>query len=500
MNNKINQSMSRKLVFVFIYTSVITLVAHFITYVNINYTINKFDSVYTSNTNLMQLSESLKQVQEHMYQYLKLKNSSDLEAYYISIQEFQGMLRNLNEKPSDYTSLMMESHIRKMSKDYLSKTNEAVQAKRGRNIKKYNDCYNSANQIYGYINAYISRLNTAQFQYNSYNYLKLRSSLKYLELASTVILLSVIFFNGVMLVILSRRITHPLILLSNQANEIARGNLEIDLMHVETGDEIEILAKAFNKMIGSIKDYIQRLRERMEIESQMKEKELLMENHLKDAQLKYLQAQINPHFLFNTLNAGVQLAMMEGAERTSEFIENMAEFFRYNIARINQETTLEEEVQLVDHYIYIINVRFSGEISYIKEIDDKLLQTKVPSMILQPIVENVFQYGIRDIEWQGKIKLTIAEKEGKIWVSVKDNGKGMSEERIKQVLSSEISKEEERRSSNGIGLHNVVNRLCLFYGIEEVLEISSEGMNKGTEVVLKIPLNPLVEEGVEVRV
>ena len=213
-----------------------------------------------------------------------------------------------------------------------------------------------------------------------------------------------------------------------------------------------------------------------------------------------MQAQINPHFLFNTLNAGVQLAMMEGAERTSEFIENMAEFFRYNIARINQETTLEEEVQLVDYYIYIINVRFSGEISYIKEIDDKLLQTKVPSMILQPIVENVFQYGIRDIEWQGKIKLTIAEKEGKIWVSVKDNGKGMSEERIKQVLSSEISKEEERRSSNGIGLHNVVNRLCLFYGIEEVLEISSEGMNKGTEVVLKIPLNPLVEEGVEVRV
>ena len=497
MNNKINQSMSRKLVFVFIYTSVITLAAHFITYVNINYTINKFDSVYTSNTKLVQLADTIQKVQEHMYEYLKLKNSSDLEAYYVSMQEFQSMLGSLNERPSDNTSLMMESHIRKMSMDYLNKTNEAVQAKRGRNIKKYNDCYNNASQIYGYINAYISRLNSAQFEYNSYNYLKLRSSLKYLELVSTFILVSVILFNGMMLVILSRRITKPLMQLSNQANEIAKGNLEIDLMQIDTGDEIEILAGAFNKMIHSIKEYIQRLRERMEVESQMKEKELLMENHLKDAQLKYLQAQINPHFLVNTLNAGVQLAMIEGAERTSEFIENMAEFFRYNIARINEETTLEEEVQLVDYYIYIINVRFSGEVSYIKQVDENLLQTKVPSMIIQPIVENVFQYGIRDIEWHGEIKLTITQKKHELWISVKDNGKGMSKERIKQVLSGESSKEDERKSSNGIGLHNVVSRLSLFYGVEQVLEISSEGSNKGTEVILKIPLNELEKKGGE---
>ena len=99
MNNKINQSMSRKLVFVFIYTSVITLAAHFITYVNINYTINNFDSVYTSNTKLVQLADTIQKVQEHMYEYLKLKNSSDLEAYYVSMQEFQSMLGSLNERP-----------------------------------------------------------------------------------------------------------------------------------------------------------------------------------------------------------------------------------------------------------------------------------------------------------------------------------------------------------------------------------------------------------------
>lgn len=92
----------------------------------------------------------------------------------------------------------------------------------------------------------------------------------------------------------------------------------------------------------------------------MKEKELLMETHLKDAQLKYLQAQINPHFLFNSLNAGAQLAMMESADRTYDYIQNMAAFFRYNIKKDHDEVTLEEEIRLVDNYIYILNVRFSG--------------------------------------------------------------------------------------------------------------------------------------------
>ena len=97
--------------------------------------------------------------------------------------------------------------------------------------------------------------------------------------------------------------------------------------------------------------------------------ELIMEGHLKDAQLKYLQAQINPHFLFNTLNAGAQLAMMEGADKTCLFVENMAEFFRYNLKKISQDATIEEEINLVDSYVYILNVRFVGEIRFQKRIE-----------------------------------------------------------------------------------------------------------------------------------
>ena len=100
----------------------------------------------------------------------------------------------------------------------------------------------------------------------------------------------------------------------------------------------------------------------------MKERELLMETHLKDAQLKYLRAQINPHFLFNSLNAGAQLALMEDAEKTSIFIEKMADFFRYNVRKTEETATLEEELEAVDSYVYILNVRFAGEIHYEKEV------------------------------------------------------------------------------------------------------------------------------------
>ena len=151
-------------------------------------------------------------------------------------------------------------------------------------------------------------------------------------------------------------------------------------------------------MVLSIQDYITRLRQSMETERQMQEKELRMEAHLKDAQLKYLQAQINPHFLFNTLNAGAQLAMMEDAEKTYEYIQNVADFFRYSVKKDYGSVSLEEEIKLVDHYIYIINVRFAGDIQYSKQIDNRLIKVSVPAMILQPLVENCVNHGIRGIQ------------------------------------------------------------------------------------------------------
>ena len=148
---------------------------------------------------------------------------------------------------------------------------------------------------------------------------------------------------------------------------------------------------------------------------------------------------------------------------------NMAAFFRYNIKKDHDEVTLEEEIRLVDNYIYILNVRFSGEIHFEKKVDESLLGVHIPSMLLQPIVENSVNYGIRNIDWEGRIVLSVYREEEKVCISIKDNGVGMTEERIAQVMQNCISHQEDTGDSNGVGLNNVMERLHLFFdGAEDV--------------------------------
>ncbi len=488
------RSMGQKLVLIFMYTSIVVLGGHVVTYININHTLSKFDVVYGSNLKLTELSEALDNVQSNMYEYLSVKSSESLEAYYISVQDVEEKITRLNDKIYDDSSLLMEKNIKNMTEVYLEITMEAVQAKRGRNIRKYNEGYNQAANIYNFINTYINSLNDSQFKRNSSEYVALRKILKHVELVSTLTLLSIMTLNTLIVLLFTKRITAPVIRLSRSANEIAMGNFESELVEIRTGDEIEVLYRAFNKMVISIRQYIDTLTQTMAETARMKEKELIMENHLKDAQLKYLQAQINPHFLFNSLNAGMQLAMIEEAEQTSIFIENMAEFFRYNITRINQETSLREEIKLVDHYIYILNVRFLGEINFKKEIDEELVHIKVPSMILQPIVENVYKYGVRDIEWEGKTTLSVYRQGDKVCICVEDNGIGMSKEKIESIMAGEQvgqgsnTEEAENKDSSNIGLRNVIDRLSLYYGVEGILKIESKGINQGTKVSINIPI------------
>lgn len=152
-----------------------------------------------------------------------------------------------------------------------------------------------------------------------------------------------------------------------------------------------------------------------------------------------------------------------------------------------QDATLEEEIRLVDNYVYILNVRFSGEILYEKDVEEDLLQVRVPSMILQPLVENAVNYGIRDIDRAGRIEVSVYGKEEEIGISVWDNGAGMEPERIRQVLEGRAGESDLRSSSNGVGVKNVMERLELYFHGKAKFEILSEGKDTGTEILITIP-------------
>jgi Putative regulator of cell autolysis len=492
---KKNGSIRKRLIMVFILSSAMIFFANIIMYYNINKSIGTIDQVYKSNIELNTLLDSLNKVHDSVGEYLNTRTSESLENYYRNEQNYKRFIDKLDGVTTDNDMLLMQKNIKNMSETYLNIVDDSVNAKRGRNIEKYMQKYDEASRIFDYINVHINSLNNRKFKNNSEKYDLLLISLNYLEIISTTVLLVLTMFNVLLIIIMTRSITDPLMKLTQAAHQVAGGNFEVDLVHVESSDEVEIVTKAFNNMIISIHQYIIKTKESLELENKMMEKELMMKNHLKDAQLKYLQAQINPHFLFNTLNAGAQLAMMEGADKTCLFIENMADFFRYNVKSFDHDSSIRDEIKQVDSYIYILNVRFSGGIHFYKDIDESLLDIRVPSMILQPVIENAVNYGIRNIDYAGEIRLAVYLSDDNIEITITDNGAGMEQSTINRIMNAKLDESASvkdriiTKDSNGIGLGNVINRLRLYFNRDEVFKIESEGKNKGTRVIIQIPGN-----------
>lgn len=488
MNKFLNRPLQFKIISVCIFANVIIFIVNIFLILGINSMSEDMEMVYQDNRSLNQLSEAMTKVQDSMTAYLSSKTSESLEEYYRDAQHFSDLSLALNDSVTDLAYSRMERNIRYMSQNYLQEVAQTIEAKRGRNVEKYRSFYESSTRLYEDIDDYITSLNLELFVINSENYLTLSRAFRRFEVIGVGVMTLVMIGNVILVTSFVTTVIMPLKNLANSANEVSEGNFNANIPPALYHDEVGIVINAFSKMVVSIKDYIERLKESMEKERYMQEKELLMEAHLKDAQLKYLQAQINPHFLFNTLNAGAQLAMMEGADRTYEYVQTVADFFRYNVQSQKRDVTIRDEVTLVDNYIRILNVRFSGDIGYEKQVDERLLDHIMPSMILQPIVENAVNHGIREMAGAGKIMLRVYREDDIVCISIRDNGKGISKETIDQLLSGRFSHIEDSYDNNGIGMDNVISRIRIFAGAEDAIDIISFGENKGCEVIIRLPL------------
>ncbi|MDD3337976.1 MAG: histidine kinase [Lachnospiraceae bacterium] len=476
-----------KLCLIFLITFSCVFFVNLCIYANLYDKTTQVDQTYTSNANLMKLQKNLKQIQVVFSDYLNTKDRNALKEYYDCVNTHQELAQYLNEDVVDDQNYLMEKNIKNMADSYLDVTSQAIEAKQGRNIEKYHQYYNDATTLYGYLDDSIYGLNNLQFHSNSEHYQSLMDSMRFSETSNLIIMMITGIINIVVLLVLTRNLTRPLKQLAWTARQVGQGHMEVRMQIPNTKDEIRIVAEEFNRMVQSLRYYIQKQKESLELENAMKEKEILMETHLKDTQLKYLQAQINPHFLFNTLNAGAQLAMMEEADETYRYIHKVSEFFRYNIKKGDEITTLEKEIQLVDNYVYILNVRFSNEIILEKQIDEQAARALIPRMVLQPLVENCIKHGYSDIKGEKRIYLQATREDSCVCVSIRDEGKGMSPKRIREITSEGLRPVELEGESRGIGLDNLIGRLKLFYEQENVVEITSSGPGEGTEISIFIP-------------
>jgi len=209
----------------------------------------------------------------------------------------------------------------------------------------------------------------------------------------------------------------------------------------------------------------------MELVKAQRDKEML-ERNLKMAQLKALQNQLNPHFMFNTLNIMSRMAMFEGAPQTQELTIQFADYLRYILRRQSRDelVPLSSELECLKQYLAIQKVRFSDRFSYVLDIEPEALSCKIPFLILQPIVENAVVHGIEPSLRPGVVILSGRISEGKLEISVEDNGVGCLPEEIKE----------------GLGISHVKERLKLHYGDDASFNIWSKP-SVGTKVNICIP-------------
>jgi len=223
------------------------------------------------------------------------------------------------------------------------------------------------------------------------------------------------------------------------------------------------------------------------------EQRLGLTQALKEAKLKALESQVNPHFLFNTINTIAKLAFLEGAIGTETMAYALADLMRYSLRR-SQDTyglvTLRDEVEHVRQYLLIQGVRYRDRLEVNFEIDETALEIRVPPLSLQPIIENAFVHGLERSERPGQLLLSVQRAREYIVISVQDNGVGISREQVNKLLTDEADEISQQPSAHttGLGLAHVRDRLRYYYGEKCQLVIESE-LGSGTTVRVLLPLD-----------
>ncbi|AIQ36044.1 histidine kinase [Paenibacillus sp. FSL R5-0345] len=274
--------------------------------------------------------------------------------------------------------------------------------------------------------------------------------------------------------IVSRTISLPLKKVIREMKQVEIGNFR-GMVNVSSYQEINILVASFNRMVRRIEELIERVK--------------LSSVSEKNAELHALQSQVNPHFLYNTLDMIYWMLDEEGNEQLGELVLSLSSMFRYSSHwEVDVEVTLREELEQIGHYLNIISIRLEGRLRIEINIDERWLEVRLPKMTVQPVIENAVKHGLESLDRQGILKVSILEETGVLNIVVQDNGKGMDAEKLNALVESLDRPSTKENGKMGIGLQNLHQRLQHMFGESYGLVIRSLP-GEGTEVAIVLPIS-----------
>ena len=285
----------------------------------------------------------------------------------------------------------------------------------------------------------------------------------------TIILIGSIAISILLLLSTTKTITSPLKQLENEMLNIEKADyLVVKEINFDNGKEVANLSRSFNKMMKKIKELMDKI--------------IVEQNEQRKSELKALQHQINPHFLYNTLDSTIWLIENQKNEDASKMIVALSKFFRISISRGNNIISVSDEIEHAKNYLLIQSIRYSKSFDYEFEIEEECLKYHTMKLILQPIIENAIYHGLKNKIDKGHIKIKVFKENETLAISVSDNGYGMRQEKINELYENF----KNPSLKDGVGLKNIYQRLLIYFSGNAQLLIESK-LDFGTTITVMFP-------------
>lgn len=284
------------------------------------------------------------------------------------------------------------------------------------------------------------------------------------------VLIVVLVLVIIVSLILSSSLTRPIRRMERKMKAVERGDFSVELP-IEGPLEVERLSRRFNLMVNKIRALMN---------------EIIHEQEQKRRyELEALQAQINPHFLYNTLNSVVRMVGMSRNEEVVTMITSLSRLFRISLSQGKTIITVREELEHAHHYLTIQQMRFKHKFRFNMEADEETLDCLTLKLVLQPLIENAIVHGIEYDMDEGQIEIRVYHEEAHLVLRITDNGVGMTEEQVARLLNGNAI--VKSGAGSGVAVRNVHDRIQLYYGDAYGLEFASE-LEEGTTVWIRIPI------------